>query len=830
MIAPGAIGDGRIVGVKTSAKRRRWGLRAALAAIAALAGPARALAQAADADGDPSALVAAATVGALAGMLVMAAIFAWRRSNALGEAAHSAREAWHAALAGSAREGYFAWGPGDPEGSCSPRLAELLGLDPASPHVFGEVAFRFRAEDAIQLGKAVETLRETGKGFLLQVATADGRLALDAAGLRVSGPDEAALGAVVWFGEARSGKAEIQALDAIADATSAERDRLQAVLDAAPFPAWQRDAQARLIWCNRAYGIYAGASVADVLAFGRELEPEGARGAAGLLAKRASEAGKAISERRTLIVGGEARAVELVETPVGASGETAGFARDVSELVDTQFDLDRHVASQAELLERIAIAIALFDGERRLVYHNDALAKLWRIDREWLSRGPMHGEILERLRIERQLPEQADFPAFKRARLAIHDGAEGDVEGVDHLPDGRAVAWLAFRTRQAGLAMTLTDVTERLALAREKATVDASLKIIVDNLGAGISVYRGDGRLGFFNSAFAAIWRLDAGWLETKPHVGELIESTKHMFGPIDDWSRRKAKRIATVVDFAPAERKISLVDGRVLHFRKVLLPDGSIMFSFTDVTDSENIAQALKDRAQALEAADRFKREFFANASYDLRTPLTSVIGFAELMQSQLYGSLSERQAGYARDIGQSATTLLDLIDDILDLASAELNDGFLDRRPVDLHELLSEALDARRELAEGRGIALDLDCPTAIGRVEVDERRLKRALDRILAFAIGRTPGGEPVVVGASREIAGLTLWIADAGEPLPPKEQAELFEPFSGVAMGSLRRPGGGVGLALAKRVVELHGGRVGVAKEAPRGLCIIMTLPV
>ena len=378
--------------------------------------------------------------------------------------------------------------------------------------------------------------------------------------------------------------------------------------------------------------------------------------------------------------------------------------------------------------------------------------------------------------------------------------------------------------------MTLTDVTERLALAREKATVDASLKIIVDNFGAGISVYRGDGRLGFFNSAFAAIWRLDAGWLETKPHVGELIESTKHMFGPIDDWSRRKAKRIATVVDFAPAERKISLVDGRVLHFRKVLLPDGSIMFSFTDVTDSENIAQALKDRAQALEAADRFKREFFANASYDLRTPLTSVIGFAELMQSQLYGSLSERQAGYARDIGQSATTLLDLIDDILDLASAELNDGFLDRRPVDLHELLSEALDALRALAEGRGIALDLDCPTAIGRVEVDERRLKRALDRILAFAIGRTPGGEPVVVGASREIAGLTLWIADAGEPLPPKEQAELFEPFSGVAMGSLRRPGGGVGLALAKRVVELHGGRVGVAKEAPRGLCIIMTLPV
>jgi len=831
MIAAGKPGGSQDVGAKSSARRREWAVRAIATFGAVLVQPAASLAQTMDnREGDPLAFVLAATIGALAGLLIMAALVAWRRGGDGGAASASAREAWSAALAASARDGYFAWGPGDPEGVCSPRLAELLGLDPAAGHVFGEVAFRFRAEDAILLGKAVETLRDTGKGFLHQVATADGRLALDAAGLRVAAPDGETLGAVVWFTEARSGKAEIQALDAIADATSAERDRLQAILDAAPFPAWQRDGQARLIWCNRAYGIYAGASAADALAHGRELEPEGARGAAGLLAKRAREAGKAISERRTLIVDGEARSVELVETPIGASGETAGFARDVSELVDTQVDLDRHVAAQAELLERIGVAIALFDGERRLIFHNAALAALWRIDRNWLARSPSHGEVLERLRVERQLPEQADFPAYKRARLAIHDGVENDVEGVDHLPDGRAVAWLAFRTRQAGLAMTFSDVTERLALAREKATVDASLRTIVDNLESGVGVYGGDGRVKFFNPAFARLWRLDPAVLEAKPHVGELIEATKHLFGTTEDWERRKARRIATVVEFAPADRKVTLIDGRVLHCRKVPLPDGAIMFTFVDVTDTENVAQALKDRATALEAADRFKREFFANASYDLRAPLTTVIGFSELLQSQLYGTLTERQADYARDIGHSATTLLDLIDDILDIASAEAGEGFLDRQAVDLHELLSEALDARRGRAEGRGIALDLDCSVAIGRIEVDERRLKRALDRLLTFAIGRTPAGEPVVVGASREVAGLTLWIADAGEPLALKDQALLFEPFSGVALGSLRRAGGGVGLTLAKRIVELHGGRIEIAKDAPRGLCIILKLPV
>jgi len=806
--------------------------RLARQATAALVGlsPALAHAQANLAEeGDPTSLVAVASIGALVGCLATAWIVSLR-GRGTNRLPQGESERWHAALAASAREGYFAWGPGDPEGSCSPRLAELLGLDPGANHVFGEVAFRFRAEDAIALGKAIETLRETGKGFVQAVVTNDGRLALDAAGLRVNDQDGRTLGTAVWFTEVRSEKAEIQALDAIADATSAERDRLQAVLDAAPFPAWQRDARSRLIWCNRAYGIYAGAGVEEVLSRGIELEPEGARGAAGQLAARAREAAKPVSERRTLIVEGEARTVELVETPIGASGEMAGFARDVSELVDTQVDLDRQVATQSELLERMADAVALFDRDRRLMFHNEACARLWRIDRAWLGQSPHHGEILERLRIERLLPEQADFPAFKRERLALHDSAEGDVEGTDYLPDGRAIAWRAMRTRQAGLAMILTDVTDRLALARDKATVDASLKTVIDNLIVGVSVFGGDGRLKFFNPAYAKLWRLDPTYLASGPHLADVLENARPLFGIEDNWERWRKSRVAYLTDFKLDEGRIDLADGRVIRTRRVPLPDGSIMLTYVDITDSERVAQALKDRAQALEAADRFKRDFLANASYDLRTPLTTVMGFAELLQSQLYGNLTERQRGYTQDISQSAASLLDLIDDILDLAGAESGTDFLDRASVDLHELLSEALDVERARADARGIALDLDCPTGIGRAEVDERRLKRALDRLLLYAIDRTPAGGPVVVGATREALMTTIWIADAGEPLTPEEQTELFEPFAGVARGGLRRPGGGVGLTLAKRVVELHGGKVEIAKDAPRGVCIILKLPI
>lgn len=800
-----------------------------IAILVATVGPLGARAQEmAPGEGEPTALVVAASIGAVVGLLVMAWIGALRKPATVPA---RGGDNWHAALAASAREGYFAWGPGDPEGRCSGRLAEILGLDPGADHVFGEVAFRFRAEDAIALGKAIETLRETGKGFVLPVITNDGRLALDAAGLRVTDTDGKTLGAVVWFTEVRSEKAEIQALDAIADATSAERDRLQAVLDAAPFPAWQRDGRQRLIWCNRAYGIYAGADAETALAKGLELEAEGAGGTAGRLAVKAREAGRPASERRTLVVDGEARTVELVETPIGASGETAGFARDVSELVDTQVDLDRQIATQAELLERISVAVALFDGERRLIYHNAACAKLWRLERDWLAGAPDHGEVLERLRIERLLPEQADFPAFKRERLALHDATEGETEGTDYLPDGRAIAWQALRTRQAGLAMIFADVTDRLALARDKATVDASLKTVIDNLAAGVSVYGGDGRLKLYNPAYAKLWRLDPNFLATAPRLSDVLDDVKALFGIEDkNWENWRKGRVAYLTDFRLDEGRIALSDGRIIGTRKVPLPDGSVMLTYADITDSERVAQALKDRALALEAADRFKRDFLANASYDLRTPLTTVMGFAELLQSQLYGSLSDRQRDYTRDISRSAASLLDLIDDILDLAGAESGAEFLERSSVDLHELLSEALDIERATAEGRGIALDLDCPTSIGRVDVDERRLKRALDRLLIFALDRTPSGGPVVVGATREDLMTTIWIADAGEPLTPEEQTELFEPFAGVARGGLRRPGGGVGLTLAKRVVELHGGKVELAKDAPRGVCVILKLPL
>ncbi|MBM3554213.1 MAG: PAS domain-containing sensor histidine kinase, partial [Alphaproteobacteria bacterium] len=615
-----------------------------------------------------------------------------------------------------------------------------------------------------------------------------------------------------------------------AEATVVERDRLQAVLDAAPFAIWQRDERGRLIWVNGAYARQVGLGRDEALRNGVELEPLGERGLAQALAARARESGATASERRLLAVEGEPRRFDVIECPVGGAGGTAGFALDASEAEDVQADLERQVAAQADLLDELDIGVAIWGSDRRLVYANGAAARLWRVEPEWLARAPEHGELLERLRQNRRLPEQADFPAFKRARLALQDNLAQPVEGIDHLPDGTAIRWRVFASRLGGAVFTHADVTERFTLERDRASAVALQRATIDNLRTAVTVVGSDGRVKLFNPALARLSGLDSAVLARQPHVEEVVDLIRPLLPERDDWAETRRRRIAFALERRGREGQFALRDGRTLNWFQAPLPDGNSLFGFLDVTDSTRVEAALRGRAEALEAADRFKRAFLANAAYDLRTPITTIAGFAEMLLRRYFGELNPRQLDYARGILHSAETLNDLITDVIDLAGAEAGHVALETARLDLQELLADALEIQRNRATARGVVVDLDCALDIGEITGDVRRLRRALDRLVANAIDRTPPGEPVVVGAAKEGQQATLWIADGGPPLDEAEREGFFEPFAGATRESLRRPGGGAGLSLARRVVELHGGRAEVAHNADKGACVILRLPV
>jgi len=214
------------------------------------------------------------------------------------------------------------------------------------------------------------------------------------------------------------------------------------------------------------------------------------------------------------------------------------------------------------------------------------------------------------------------------------------------------------------------------------------------------------------------------------------------------------------------------------------------------------------------------------------LRTPLNSIIGFAELLSGDMFGSLNERQAGYVGDILEASGSLLELINDLLDLATIEAGYLELERSPFDGYAMIESVAALYRGRARQAGLKLVIDCPEEIGAVDADERRLKQVLFNLVSNAIKFTPAGGTVTLGARRSHADIVLYVSDTGVGIPDGEQGRIFEKFergSGAA-GPQSGVGAGLGLSLVKSLVELHGGVVQLESSSDEGTSVFCRLPV
>jgi signal transduction histidine kinase len=238
-----------------------------------------------------------------------------------------------------------------------------------------------------------------------------------------------------------------------------------------------------------------------------------------------------------------------------------------------------------------------------------------------------------------------------------------------------------------------------------------------------------------------------------------------------------------------------------------------------------------LSEKGRQLEAASRHKSEFLANMSHELRTPLNAILGFSEVLLERMFGDLNEKQAEFVQDILGSGRHLLALINDILDLSKVEAGRMELHLTPVNLPLAIESAVGLVRERASRHGIALSCAADDALEEVVADERKVRQILLNLLANAVKFTPDGGRVEVRAVRADTYAEIAVSDTGIGIAPQDQAAVFEEFRQVGGAQAqKREGTGLGLALAKRFVELHGGTIGVRSERGKGSTFTFTLPV
>ena len=263
--------------------------------------------------------------------------------------------------------------------------------------------------------------------------------------------------------------------------------------------------------------------------------------------------------------------------------------------------------------------------------------------------------------------------------------------------------------------------------------------------------------------------------------------------------------------------------DDRIVIYQTKPLPDGATLIAFADVTDNRKLESALADRSQALAEAERLKRDFVGNVSYELRTPLTTIIGYSELLQDQGEG-LSERGKGYAASVRGAAMQLARSIEDVLDIAQIDANEMVLANDENKALDLLEQAAARWSAQAEGAKVEIITDCDDTLYYIRGDARRLAQTVDHLIENALRLTPAGGRITLSAQRAVGEVRLQVSDTGRGIPFHVQPYLFDRFVGRDRG-----GAGLGLALVKSLIELHGGWVEVQSEPGQGAVFTCHLP-
>jgi signal transduction histidine kinase len=238
-----------------------------------------------------------------------------------------------------------------------------------------------------------------------------------------------------------------------------------------------------------------------------------------------------------------------------------------------------------------------------------------------------------------------------------------------------------------------------------------------------------------------------------------------------------------------------------------------------------------IEEKSREIEAANRHKSEFLANMSHELRTPLNAIIGFSEVLGERMFGELNEKQAEYTEDILSSGRHLLSLINEILDLSKVEAGRMELELATFDLPLAIDNARTFVRERAVKHGINLDVRVDERLGDFIGDERKIKQILLNLLSNAVKFTPEGGRVGINARQADGAVEISVSDTGIGIDPEDQAKIFEEFRQVGGDyAHKKEGTGLGLTLAKKFVELHGGRIWVESEVGKGSIFTFTLPI
>jgi len=670
-------------------------------------------------------------------------------------------------------------------------------------------------EQARSMDRAVEALRARGEAFALSLLTTLGHH-VEAEGRAIGGR------AMLRLRNMSGVERDLADITARYQNLQGDVDALRLLIEALPAPVWTRDADGHLVFANAAYARAVDAETgADVVARGIELLDRAAREEL-----MRTPAGAGIMARRLpAIVAGKRRILDVLSVPIPRG--SVGIGIDMTEAESMRSELARMSEAHRRTLDQLSTGVAIFGADQKLAFYNAAYRALWEIDVGFLDQRPTDSAILDHLRLANKLPEQQDFRQWRNQLHEAYRAIETK-QHEWHLPGGRTLRVVTTPSPEGGATYLFDDVTERLDLERR---FDSLIRVqgeTLDNLAEAVAVFGSDGRVRLFNPVFVQLWKLNPAALNERPHIETVIGWCRPLHEDETTWQALRSA-VTGLDERVPMARRIERRDGSIIDCSTLPLPDGATLVTFQNVTDSVHVERALRERNQALIAADELKIDFVHHVSYELRSPLTNIIGFAHFLGDPSTGPLTSRQHEYLGYINVSTNALLAIINNILDLATIDAGAMTLNLGTVDIRRTMEAAAEGIQDRLVKDGLSLEIRAAAGIGDFVADERRIRQVLFNLLSNAVGFSPPGETVTLAAERRRDAVVFSVTDRGPGIPGDMKDRVFDWFQTDSLGSHHR-GVGLGLSLVRSFVELHGGTVQIDSAVGRGTTVVCIFPL
>ena len=711
------------------------------------------------------------------------------------------------------------------------RLARWIGLDKV-PEYLSELAGddgRGLSEEQIEeLTRNVRRTQKSAKPFRMALAVAPGSgKALAMQGSLADPAVSPGGAALIWVFDFSESEAELTQLREETARAREDFGALVGLIEAAPMPMWFRGADMQLRLVNKAYVAAVGAESADkVVADQIELVETVNGRSAAQVAQQAADRRQPIERILSATIDRARRTIRVTDLPLMGEG-IAGYAVDIEEMEEQAREFRAFREAQRSMLDQLSIGVAQFDAAHRMTFANQPFHRVFALPPGVVNDRTTFQHMLLIARENGRIPEVRDFPAW-RNELAEWFQRDEPHEEAWSLSDSTHLRIVAQPLPDGGLVMIAEDRTEQLALSATRDTLLRTRTATFDSLFEALAVFAPDGHLELWNRGFPGAWGIDAEVLDGHPQAENLLEAiARNLADPENVASINHVIRSATL-DRKKSDGRIELADGRTLEFSGVPLPDGNGMLTVLDITASQQAEEALRERNRALEEADAVMTRFLANMSYEFRTPLTSIGGFAELLTSGIAGDLTPQAKEYAQAISLSVGKLTEQVENVLDLSQSEAGLMPLRKSRVELMPFVTKIVRQQEARIVDGGLTLDLKGHPE-KTVTADPQQLRRAISQLLDNAINGTPRGGRILVDIGRKRGETRIVIADNGAGMSQHELARALEGIRMSADGKGIERRQGLGIPLARQLIEAHGGTLEIQSRKNAGTSATITLP-